>query len=106
MQLIDISFAFFPTPGPGERLAYRSPCRSLWRRGVVASPLPRLPIHLLTRRQTMVDRETIITDGGGGGGGAGAGMIAAIVVVLLLLIAGGYLVINHGGSGNRVTVDV
>jgi hypothetical protein len=33
-------------------------------------------------------------------------MIAAIVVVLLLLIAGGYLVINHGGSGNSVTVDV
>jgi hypothetical protein len=36
----------------------------------------------------------------------GTGMIAAIVVVLLLLFAGGYLVINHGGSGSNVTVDV
>jgi hypothetical protein len=28
------------------------------------------------------------------------------VIVVLLLIAGGYLVVNRGGSGNSVTVDV
>jgi hypothetical protein len=53
----------------------------------------------------MADRETIITDGGDGGG-MGAGMIAAIVIGVLLLIAGGYIVVNHGGSGSSVTVDV
>ena len=49
--------------------------------------------------------DTIIT-GGDGGGGMGTGMIAAIVIVLVLLFAGGYLVVNHGGSGSNVTVDV
>ena len=49
--------------------------------------------------------DTIIT-GGGGDSGVGAGMIIGIVVVVLLHIAGGYLVINHGGSGSTVNVDV
>jgi len=52
----------------------------------------------------MADRETIITDGGGGG--VGTGVLVALAIVILLMVAGGYLVINRGGSGSAVNIDV
>jgi hypothetical protein len=100
MQLIDPTWHF--AGDPNDRLALPAGLSEDGARGNASPPL--LHPHD-TKESKMADRETIITDGGDGGG-MGTGVIAALVIVVLLLIAGGYLVINHGGSGSAVTVDV